>query len=70
MAVIFDPEKLTSKELRRLGSTMARSSSRNEIQNNIEMLQSALVCVAMTLADVMDRMKLPQNQGQTAGKEK
>jgi hypothetical protein len=69
MAVVFDPQKMTSKELRRLGSVMARSSSRNEIQNNIEMLQSALVCVAMTLADVMDRMEFPENHDTKAGTE-
>jgi hypothetical protein len=61
MAVIFDPEQMTSKELRRLGNVMARSSSPSESQNNIEMLQSALVCVALTLADVMDRIQVPDN---------
>jgi hypothetical protein len=69
MAVVFDPQKMTSKELRRLGSLMARSSSRNETQNNIEMLQSALVCVAMTLADVMDHMEFPENHGTKTGTE-
>lgn len=67
MAVVFNPQKMTSKELRRLGSTMARSSSRSDTQNNIEMLQSALVCVAMTLADVIDRLDLSENSGNNTG---
>lgn len=65
MAIVFDPEKLTAQELRRLGKAMANSSSRREVENNVEMLQSVLVCVALTLADVMDRINVRSGKMQS-----